>query len=365
MNRYLIFPIVLLFIVPSLVTAQSRSQQDIESDNYALTLLHNTIVKKLQTEPKQALEKIAKDFPLTGSTDFTIDVNTSKKTFKKPSIEISNDEWQAFINTNFNAESENGKINCKLVDIDDDGKRDLIINSYVGGTGLFSYTGVLKRVGDKFIAINNHTDNGAHAITGALYSENGRGANQWSEWVRINGQVYALWFNGEYDEDTFYLLRPFSKDALVPSITIFYQHEYDVLSIEPQDKGEQLNLKLNAHDKKQLIKSLNTQEYYTKQQPHVSKPICPIPAGTLTEDVDNYRSGIAGNYVTQPIAVIPVWLNGMCFIGSVESYFGRGEFITISAPKDLEILGTYSITGFRHIKSIKSAWKSREENIPL
>ncbi|PVF74660.1 hypothetical protein CSC18_0014 [Klebsiella aerogenes] len=39
----------------------------------------------------------------------------------------------------------NGKVSFTLIDLDGDGKRDLIIDSYVGGTGLFSYTGVLKR----------------------------------------------------------------------------------------------------------------------------------------------------------------------------------------------------------------------------
>lgn len=367
MKRYLLFPILIFFIAPPLLAAQLRSQHDVDFDNSSLTLLHNTIVEMLQNEPRKGLEKITNKFPLKNLTDFTINTEASKKTIQKPSITISNDEWQAFINTTFSADSENGEVNCKLVDLDGDGERDLIISSYSGGTGLFSYTGVLKRVGDKFVDINNNTKNEGQAITGALYSENGRGANQWGEWVRINDQVYALWFNGEYDEDTFYLLRPFNTDNNVPSITIYYQHEYDNSSIEPQNKGTQLHPALNDHDKKQLIKSLNTQKYYFNQQQtkQEQKPICPIPTGTSSEDAENYRSGIAGNYTTQPIAAIPVWLNGTCFIGSVESYFGRGELMTISSPKDLEILGTYSITGLRHIKSIKSGWKSREENIPL
>ncbi len=43
-------------------------------------------------------------------------------------------------------DSENGKVSFTLIDLDGDGKRDLIIDSYVGGTGLFSYTGVLSEV---------------------------------------------------------------------------------------------------------------------------------------------------------------------------------------------------------------------------
>lgn len=56
------------------------------------------------------------------------------------------------------------------------------------------------RIGDKLVALNNHANNSYQATTGALYSENGRGANQWGQWIRINGQVYALWSNVQYDE---------------------------------------------------------------------------------------------------------------------------------------------------------------------
>jgi hypothetical protein len=84
-------------------------------------------------------------------------------------------------------------VSFTLVDLDGDGKRDLIIDSYVGGTGLFSYTGILKRSDDAFAAVNSddsgNGDDFDAGVPGALYSLNGRGANQWSHWVRINGQV--------------------------------------------------------------------------------------------------------------------------------------------------------------------------------
>lgn len=91
------------------------------------------------------------------------------------------------------ADSENGKVSFTLIDLDGDGKRDLIIDSYVGGTGLFSYTGVLKRGNDDFAAVNgSDSDNGDDfdaGVPGALFSINGRGANQWNHWVKINGSV--------------------------------------------------------------------------------------------------------------------------------------------------------------------------------
>ena len=53
---------------------------------------------------------------------------------------------------------------------------------------------------------------------------NGRGANQWSHWVRINGQVYALWYNGQFGEDNLYLLRPFGPSGSTPAVTIRYRY---------------------------------------------------------------------------------------------------------------------------------------------
>ncbi|MCS5932139.1 hypothetical protein LNQ03_14905 [Klebsiella pneumoniae subsp. pneumoniae] len=94
----------------------------------------------------------------------------------------------------------------------------------MGGTGLFSYTGVLRRGDDDFAAVNgSDSDNGDDfdaGVPGALFSINGRGANQWNHWVKINGQVYALWYNGQFGEDNLYLLRPFSTTSQTPAVTV-------------------------------------------------------------------------------------------------------------------------------------------------
>ncbi|SQC48831.1 Uncharacterised protein [Klebsiella pneumoniae] len=61
-------------------------------------------------------------------------------------------------------------------------------------------------------------------VPGALFSINGRGANQWNHWVKINGQVYALWYNGQFGEDNLYLLRPFSTTSQTPAVTVRYRY---------------------------------------------------------------------------------------------------------------------------------------------
>lgn len=342
-----------------------RSQSDVDTDNTALKTLHSAVESMQKNDPGLELSKIASQFPLTGQiTDFRISyAEDSTEPTAKPSPEISDDEWQAFSRTTFSVDSENGGVNFTLIDLDDDGKRDLIINSYVGGTGLFSYTGVLKRGDNAFVVVNGKQDDDDFGVPGALFSENGRGANQWSQWVRINGKVYALWYNGLYNEEKLYLLRPFNPDEKAPVVTVHYRYEYDMNSIEPREEGQPLLPKLNTKDKTKLITELNKMQsmlVHNQQASDGVSPICPIPAGTLQEDADNYSSGIAGNYTSEPVAAIPVWINGECLIGSVESYFGRGEFITLVSPKDQDIVGEYSVTGTRHVASIKSEWILRE-----
>lgn len=342
-----------------------RSQSDVDTDNAALKTLHSAVESMQKTAPNVELSQIANQFPLTGQiTDFTISyAEDSTEPTTKPTPEISDDEWRAFSHTAISADSESGDVNFTLIDLDGDGKRDLIINSYVGGTGLFSYTGVLKRGDKAFVVVNGKPDDDDFDVPGALFSENGRGANQWSQWVRINGQVYALWYNGLYNEEKLYLLRPFSADEKTPVVTVHYRYEYDMNSIGPQDEGQPLTPQLNTKDKTKLITELTKMQNTLLQNQQASdsaSSICPIPAGTLPEEADNYSTGIAGHYTSEPVTVIPVWVDGECLIGSVDSYFGRGEFITLLSPKDQDIVGEYSVTGTRHVTSIKSDWIPRE-----
>lgn len=349
-----------------------RSQSDVDMDSAALKTLRSAVERMQKITPGFDLSKITSQFPLTGQiTDFRISyAEDSAPPTTKPSPEISDDEWRAFSRSSISADSELGYVNFTLVDLDGDGKRDLIINSYVGGTGLFSYTGVLKRGGDKFFAVNEDPYGDDFGVSGALYSENGRGANQWGQWVRINGQIYALWLNGIYGEDNLYLLRPFSADDKIPFVTVRYRYEYNTDSIEPREEGQPLTPKLDTKDKTKLINALNKmQSMYSKNQPasYSVSPICPIPDGTPPEKAENYSTGIAGNYTSEPVAVIPVWVNGECLIGSVESYFGREEFITLLSPKDQDIVGEFSVAGRRHVASIKSGRAPREgdNGVPL
>lgn len=63
---------------------------------------------------------------------------------------VTSDEWRALLASGIDGGGENGSASYTLMDINGDGQRDLIIDTYSGGTGLFSYVGALRREGGKF-----------------------------------------------------------------------------------------------------------------------------------------------------------------------------------------------------------------------
>lgn len=346
------------WMLPTFVS-QVRPKQQKDADNSALKALYSAVLKEQKANPELELNKIAEQFPLTGHvTNFTLTyADDTLVSTNKPSADISDDEWQAFLHSDISADLENGKVSFTLIDLDNDGRRDLIIDSYVGGTGLFSYTGVLKRGDDTFDSVNgsdsDDDDDFDAGVPGALYSLNGRSANQWSRWVRINGQVYALWYNGQFGEDNLYLLRPFSPTDRTPAVTIRYRYTLDTIS--SPEKDQPLTPALNARDKADLLKSLEImQGSLLKDKPQTDS------------DADNYYSGIPSNYIYETVAYIPVWLNDKCFIGTIFSHHGTYRHgvdaeITISSPReDEEVIGDYTLSGLRHVISAVSGWKIRQ-----
>lgn len=360
------------WMLPTFVSQVIPKQQK-DADNNALKALYNAVLKEQKVNPELDLNKIAEQFPLSGNVShFTLTyADDSLVSTTKPSADISDDEWQTFLQSDISADSENGKVSFTLVDLDGDGKRDLIIDSYVGGTGLFSYTGILKRSDDAFAAVNSddsgNGDDFDAGVPGALYSLNGRGANQWSHWVRINGQVYALWYNGQFGEDNLYLLRPFGPSGSTPAVTIRYR--YTLNDIRSPEKDQPLTPALNEREKSDLLKSLEVmQSSLLKDKPQSDNdaPICPIPPGTSSDDAENYYSGVPSNYIYETVAYIPVWLNDKCFIGTIFSHHGAYRHgvdaeITLSSPRDDEdIVGDYTTSGLRRAISVTSGWKIRE-----
>lgn len=142
---------------------------------------------------------------------------------------VTPNEWQALLQSSLNlTEVEHCPgAQLTLLDLDEDGQRDLIVDRYVGGTGLFSEIDVYHRSGKRFIARPNNP----------LYSLNGRGSDQDAQWIRLRNQVYLAYREGEYGNDTLRLSRAFipNKKGKITALQLDYRYQYQL----PQQQTKQ------------------------------------------------------------------------------------------------------------------------------
>jgi hypothetical protein len=129
------------------------------------------------------------------------------------------------------SDAEEGSVSYLLLDLDGDGRRDLVLDSYIGGTGLFSEVSALRLYGGRFLPADL---SGAPDAGASLYTINGRVANQSGDWIRLRDRVYAVYRVGAYGEDRLHLLRPLRRVGEVPTLTVRYRYE---LSVPRQQKN--------------------------------------------------------------------------------------------------------------------------------
>ncbi len=359
------------WMLPTFVSQVIPRQQK-EADNLALRTLYNAVLKAQKSDPELSLNKVAEQFPLTGHiTDFTLTyADDTLVSTSKPSPDISDDEWQAFLRSSISADSENGKVSFTLIDLDGDGKRDLIIDSYVGGTGLFSYTGVLRRGDNDFAAVDgSDSDNGDDfdaGVPGALFLSMAAGLTNGTTGSKSTVRCMPCGTTASLAKIISTCCARTSTASQTPAVTVRYR--YTLNSIRSPEKDQPLT-PLSDSDKVDLLRSLEVMQGSLLKDKPVSDndaPICPIPPGTSADEADNYYSGVAINYIYETVAYIPVWLNGKCYIGTIFSHHGAYRHgvdaeITLSSPReDEEVIGDYIISGLRHVIAITSGWKTRE-----
>lgn len=334
-------------------------------DEAALYKLYDVLTSQLLSD-RPLEESLVAAFPIKRPISYfeqQFNVETDSAKLSKPDQSISPDEWKAIQNSDITAYSESGNISYTLMDLDNDGQRDLIIESYIGGTGLFSYTGVLKRDGEQFVADADAAPEDDSFMPGELFTENGRGANQWSTWLDIDGQIYALFFDGTFSQEKFYLLRPFHHTAEVPVITVSYKTEFT--GVTPPDKRARTNPAAYV-DQAKLFSELGNMQNTKTVATDVPTPLCPVPADTAPEDLGSYSIGSALHYSVDGIGTIPVWAESSCYVGSVYSYFGlapgarRAEAqILLRDPytPDSEELSEFTVWGVRKLHTMAVGWE--------
>lgn len=234
---------------------------------------------------------------------------------------LSDAEWRAFLAA-WNAgaiaiESENGGAGLSFQDLDQDGRRDLIVDQYVGGTGLYSYISTLR----------NDPATG-YAASGAGFSINGRGADQALYWLRIDGRSYAAYRDGGYGRDTLTLQPALSPaapaGATVPALVLRYRYRHRVLpaTVEAgRDDAEQAALDADADFAAAADRALAQVRLNRDGSQRLPAPEarCPAPPGTPAED-DVWPWHGAGHYSFDFAATARVRTPRACYAATVIAF---------------------------------------------
>ncbi len=309
------------------VVAYRSDDQDIAARDE----LRARVDAERQQDPVFALDRVIAQLRVTaGATTFS-NVAGGADSAAFPTVRpkgITQDEWKALLASHIDGGGANGGATYTLVDLDGDGQRDLIIDTDLGGTGVWSSVSALRRHGNRFEGRYNSggdsaTAGGKDDGTGqsSLYTINGRGANQSADWVRLHGRIYAAYRDSHYGEDDVYLVRPFTVVDEVPVLTIRYRYQLSVPRVQPKDdrgRGATLDTKLQAA----LTRALYAVSDGQARDAGADKPICPIPASVKGDARESYLSYGPGHYTFEIVGDMPIYVGHDCYLGRFVDWFG-------------------------------------------
>ncbi|QHC97181.1 hypothetical protein PspR84_21890 [Pseudomonas sp. R84] len=270
---------------------------------------------------------------------------------------VSANEWRALTASLISDAAETGLSSYTLRDLDGDGQRDLIVNTYAGGTGLFTYVETWRRDGERFVKRSVEPES-------SLFYTNDRGANQSVDWINLHGKTYAAYRNSEYGVDRVYLLNPLKINVQVPTVTIRYRYDLDVPILQHKDDGNStFELEPDLHRALNLaVAKVNETAVIPSKE-----PLCPIPATGAVEN-DYYSFGPA-HYSIEKVADLPVFIGNDCYIGALIDWFGSyrekyGLFAQLALRKPDSDDGSriYEVYGRRHITDVSTSMGEVELN---
>lgn len=209
------------------------------TDRAALEELHTQVEAERKVDPEFPVENVLNRLRVN-----IMSVNVDRHNLKQPKPDnIPSDEWAALSKIHAR-EGEHTYANYALLDVDGDGKRDLIMEVRVGGREVenkhCSNTVVLLRRGDDFISPSKEAhpifDESHPVLSHPIFDETlpifGKclvGRNQEGSWIRIKNRIYAAYRDGAIGSDTVTLVRPFH--ALLPEPTLYVRYRYDIQKI--------------------------------------------------------------------------------------------------------------------------------------
>lgn len=330
-------------------------------DKQVMEDLQQRVREMSKENPEFALERALDSLTVdeTG-TSFSAELDGDEQPLFPTTIpkDVTQDEWKALLASGIKGAAESGQTSYTLMDLDGDGQRDLIVETYAGGTGMFHYTETWRRADGRFIRrtaeIAPQTSNDS-----VLFYTNDRGANQAVYLIGTRGKIYFAYRNGSYGEDQVYLLNPLKINRQVPTVSVHYGYQLTVPHtqyIEDSDKAYELEPPLQ----KTLVKAvtgLNANAGMTGQQ---RKPLCPIPQSA--KDIEEYYGYGASYYAIEPVADFPVIIGDDCYIARLINWFGsydktNGLFakLTMRKPEAEDQERGYSVNGRRHITQVSTS----------
>jgi len=328
-------------------------------DKQVMEDLQQRIQDLSKDNPEFALERALDSTALdSGATSFSGASGEDEQSLFPKTIpqNVTGDEWKALKASDIDGAAESGQTTYTLMDMDGDGQRDLIVETYSGGTGMFSYTETYRRNEDRFIS----TTSGPAHESGSLFHTNDRGANQSVNWIKVRGKMYFAYRNGSYGVDQVFLLNPLKINNEVPTLTVRYDYQLTVPHTQYLEDGTtpfELDPALQMVLAKALIKVNANEALETGQQ---KTPICPIPSSV--QDSDDYYSFGASYYAVEPVADMPVVIGNECFIARLINWYGSysdkdGLFaqLTLRKPGSEDQARSYSVYGRRHITRVSAS----------
>jgi uncharacterized protein len=341
-------------------------------DRAALEDLKQTVDAIRQSDTEFPLEKALDQFRLRdGITSFEggdkadADTDAASLPHQRPDG-VTEDEWQALKVSGPFSDGAAIEVDYTLVRVEGEPHRALFVTTLDNGSGVYSYSTVWLRRGDRFVSVlsartrqraANEDDDIAEA---SLLSFQGKGANQTSQWVRLRGRVYAAYINSEFGEDDVYLVRPLTFLDRAPQLTVRYRYHLMVPRGQKRDSPDRVEL-LDAL----LYAALNaavkpTTGPFSSDTPVVQgrrddrKPLCPIPARVTGDDRENYFNYGPSDGSVEIIDDTSVSVNGTCYLARLIDNFGsylpdQGLMaqISIRVPQGAETERDFAVRGKR------------------
>ena len=288
---------------------------------------------------------------------------------------VSKDEWDALKRSEVDGGGENGNASYLLIDLDGDGQRDLVVDSYVGGTGLFNWVSVLQRRHGRFMehqasASTSDQDASPDASTSLLYSLNGRGSNQSAHWVRLRGRVYAAYTDSAYGVDHAYLLRPLQINDQVPMLTLHYRYRLSVPRLQESGNGGAGRTVLSLETQavwQNALKALENPLALKRDDGEV--PLCPRPEGIPADAADSSQGFGPSHYSVEIVGDFTAWFDQKdCRLGRLINRFGAytekdglSAMLLVKKPGD-EDYETFTVVGRRRVVKVHSGLASFPSN---